>query len=206
MKPRDSERAFFLSGKNVVLSPYSEEAHLTQCWRWINDPEVRRYLNNDKPISLEHERELLRDLTENPAENLFLIIETKRERTPIGTIGLHNINWTNRRAMGGTMIGEDGYWGKGYGTDAKFALLYHAFCTLGFEKVCSSVLAFNGRSLNYLKHTGHREEGRRERQFYRGGVWIDEILLAVFKEDFLPLWEAYDGKPIIPKKEAINAL
>lgn len=192
MRQRESDRAIFLSGKSVVLSPYSEEAHLTQCWRWINDPEVRRYLKNDQPISFERERELLRDLTKNPAENLFLIIETKGGRTPIGTMGLHNINWTHRRAASGAMIGESGYWGKGYGTDAKFALLYHAFCTMGLEKVCSSVLAFNTRSIAYLKKQGYREEGVRKRHIYRGGAWVDDILLAVFKEDFLPLWETYN--------------
>lgn len=183
----------FLSGEKTVLCPYREDKHLELCFNWINDPEVRRFLKNNNPISFEEERGLLRRLTSDPMHNIFLIIETMEKRVPIGTMGLNNINWVHRRAKSGAMIGEKNYWSRGYGTDAKVALLEHAFLTLGLEKICSSVLAFNARSLAYLKKTGYREEGVRKRHIYRNGEWIDDILLAIFKEDFVPLWKARTG-------------
>lgn len=122
------------------------------------------------------------------------MITEKSNHTPIGTIGLHNIDWRNRYCTTGALIGEKEYWGKGYGTEAKLLLLKYAFDTLGLEKICSNVLAINPRSKAYLKKTGYREEGCRRRQFLVDGKKVDDFIMAIFKEDFEPIWKKYCGE------------
>jgi RimJ/RimL family protein N-acetyltransferase len=113
---------------------------------------------------------------------------------PIGTMGIHSINWKDRTATTGALIGEKEYWGKGYGTDAKMTLLDYAFNTLNLRKIMSRVYAFNGRSLAYSLHCGYRVEGRLLRQRYAYGRYWDEIILGLFKSQWLPYWEAYNEK------------
>lgn len=106
-------------------------------------------------------------------------------------MGLHEINWINRNAVTGTLIGEKEHRGKGYGTDAKMLLLDFAFNALGLHKVCSRVFAFNGRSRRYGEKCGYTVEGVLKEQHFHNGEFHDELVMAVFRRDWLPLWEAY---------------
>lgn len=112
-------------------------------------------------------------------------------------MAIHQIDWVNGTATTGAMIGEKEYWGKGYGSEAKMLLLDYAFNRLGLRKICSNVIAFNGRSKRYSEKCGYREEARRKAQFFRDGTYHDEIWLAVFRENWLPLWKKYQKTGVI---------
>ena len=105
----------------------------------------------------------------------------------IGVMGLHQINAKDGTAVTGSFIGEKQYWSKGYGTEAKKLVLGYAFNTLNLRKIRSMVYYFNGRSKRCLEKCGYHQEGVLERQNYRNGKYVDEILMAIFKEDFLKL-------------------
>ncbi len=109
----------------------------------------------------------------------------------IGTVGLHDIKWKDHVATTGAMIGDEENRNRGFGTDAKMTLLDYAFNELNLRKICSSVLSFNERSIGYNLRCGYRIEGVRKQQIFTGGRYWDEVLLAVFREDWVPLWEHY---------------
>ena len=178
----------FLRGQKVILRPLDKERDLDPLQRWINDPEVNQFLLAHRPITPTGEAKWLDGLEER--DDVVLGIETL-DGSFIGTMGLHQFSWKDRIATTGALIGEKRYWGQGYGTDAKMTLLDYAFNTLNLRKICSSVLAFNERSLQYNLHCGYRIEGRRKDQFFRNGQYWDEIILGLFKEDWLPIWERY---------------
>ncbi len=127
----------------------------------------------------------------------MLVVDGK----PIGTMGIHAIDYRHRIATTGALIGESGYWGKGYGSEAKMLLLEYAFNTLNLRKICSEVIAFNERSTKYSLKCGYKIEGTKKLHHYAKGQYWDVIQLAVFREDWLPLWEAFcaehEGKLII---------
>ncbi|HIC94740.1 MAG TPA: N-acetyltransferase, partial [Anaerolineae bacterium] len=89
--------------------------------KWLNDPEVRQYLVMYMPLSMAEEEKWFERQLEDQNSKIFAI-ETE-EGVHIGNIGLHDIDWKNRRAVLGIFIGEKGYWGRGYGSDAIGALL-----------------------------------------------------------------------------------
>ena len=189
-KERNSEdRVVFLRGKKVVLRPLNKKTDLAVCSRWINDPEVNYFLGVYLP-QMESQEEEWFDRVAKGENNIVFAIETI-EGKYIGNIGLHNIDWKDRVAATGTIIGEKEYWGKGYGTDAKMLLLEFAFNTLNLEKICSDVFEFNGRSLNYGKKCGYKEEGRKRSQVFKNGRRWDVIILGVLREEWLPVWEEY---------------
>jgi len=185
----DQKRIVFLRGRKVILRPLNKETDLESCLRWINDQEVGQYIKSSRPTTRKEEEAWFDGLSEKDSE-IILAIETLDGKF-IGTMGIHRINSKDRTAMTGALIGEKEYWGKGYGTDAKMILLDYAFNTLNLRKICSAVIAFNKRSLQYSLHCGYKIEGTKRKQIFRKGKYWDEILLGLFKEDWLPIWRRY---------------
>lgn len=185
-------RVVFLKGKSVSLRPLSKE-DVPRITRWINDPDVRLFLEAYLPQTEKDEEEWLEKLGKSKSTDLVFIIETK-EGVAIGLMGLHGIKWRDRMATTGAVIGEKEYWGKGLGSEAKKLLLDYAFNTLNLRKICSTVIDFNGRSLKYSLKCGYKEEGRLKKHLFRDGDYRDLIQLAVFREDFEPVWKEYQSE------------
>jgi RimJ/RimL family protein N-acetyltransferase len=179
-----------LTGKLVRLRALDERTDLDLITQWVNDPDVMQFVMAVPPLMRVAEEEWLRSLSQDKTGAVFGI-EVLEENKLIGVMGLHNINSRDRGADTGAFIGDKNFWGRGYGSDAKMLQLAHAFETLNLRKVCSSVLAFNARSEGYLKKCGYEREGIRVRQRFRNGKYWDEILLAVFRHKWLPLWKEY---------------
>lgn len=179
----------FLRGKKTILRPISE-SDIPFFIKWINDPEVAKFIARHWPLMELTEKKWLEKKAESD-DSIVLVIETL-EGKPIGIMGIDKIDWVNRTAITGALIGEKAYWGKGFGTDAKMQLLNYAFNTLGLRKICSEVISFNGRSVAYSKKCGYIEEGRKRQQIFREGKCWDMVLLGVFKEEWLPKWQAYN--------------
>jgi len=181
----------FRQGPRVYLRPVSRE-DLPQMQTWVNDPEVTYFLSQRYPMTSEGEVAWYEGLAARKNTDVVLAIVLRRNNKIIGTMGLHHIDHINGLAVTGSVIGEKSCWGKGYGTEAKMLLLDYAFNTLNLRKICSAVLGFNGRSKRCLEKCGYKVEAVREKHFYKNGAYVDEILLAVFKEDFLPLWKKFE--------------
>jgi len=153
---------------------------------WANDSEITQYLQLFLPMSRAAEDSWFESLNKQP-NDVVLGIETK-DGVLIGTMGLHRIDYRHGTATTGAMLGNKEYIGKNYGTDAKMHLLHWAFTTLNLRKVCSEVLASNPRSKRYLEKTGYREVGCRKKHTFVKGEYVDQYIMEIFKEDFLPLW------------------
>lgn len=187
MSDNQKLKVVFLEGKKVNLRPFSKE-DIPTITRWINDPEVREFVTQIFPQTEKQEEEWVnRGLNE---KGITLAIETK-DGILIGSMGLHDIHWADRRVTTGAIIGEKEYWGKGYGTDAKMQVLNYAFNILNLHKICSGVISFNKRSLNYSLHCGYKIEGRRKKHIFKNGKYWALIELGLFKKDWLPIWKKY---------------
>jgi len=96
-----------------------EKEDLDTVLRWVNDEEVTRSLSDALiyPMSRADEIKWLESVSvANPREKVFGIETLNKEL--IGSVGLHTINWVERKAELGIMIGEKQFWGKGYGSDS----------------------------------------------------------------------------------------
>ena len=181
----------FLKGKRLVLRPLLE-ADLPKMLKWINDPEVNQYLSVYAPKMEKDEEDWIERVRKSQNQGSDFVFSIQLiEGECIGNMGIHSISWKDRTATTGALIGEKEYWGKGYGSEAKMLLLDYAFNTLNLRKISSTVIAFNKRSEAYSLKCGYKREGVRVKQHYRNGEYWDEILLALFKEDWLPLWEKF---------------
>lgn len=180
----------FLEGKKVNLRPLDPEKDLEKCHLWVNDPEVRQFIGCQFPTSIGKEKNFLEELNKD-SSNIILGIEVKEGGDLIGVVGLHRINWIDGVANTGTLIGPKDFWGKGFGTDTKMTLLDYAFGTLNLRKICSSAISFNGRSIGHNLKCGYKIEGKRRKQFFRNGKYYDEVLLCIFRNQFLKAQKKY---------------
>ncbi len=174
----------FLVGTKTTLRPVSlSDAPLLI--QWNNDPETRKYLGRRFPLSELDEKawiEKVSTIPKSPSDIVF-IVETLESKETIGIMGLHSIDWVDRNAITGTMLGT-GYRGKGFATDAKFALLGYAFETLGMHKITSRAFSANIKSIEYSKRCGYEVEAILKDDIFREGIWQDITLLACFYENW----------------------
>jgi RimJ/RimL family protein N-acetyltransferase len=173
----------FLTGKKTVLRPVALE-DIRLLTKWMNDPKTRMYLLRRFPLSETDEKtyvEKMRVLSGTPS-NIMMVIESKDTGQAIGTMGLHSINWIDRNAVTGTVIGEEEYRGKGYATDAKMTLLQYAFESLGLHKITSHAFAENTKSIEYSKRCGYKVEAILKEENFRNGKWEDTVSLTCFYE------------------------
>lgn len=180
----------FPVGYKVRLRPLTVE-DAPACMSWMNNPLVTKFLKRQQLISLAEERAWIEGLA-GRQDSITLGMETLGDEPKlIGSIGLHHINFQHGTAGTGTVIGLPEFWGKGYGTDAKMLLLHNAFVQMGLRKVRSSVYDFNAGSLAYARTCGYEEEGRLIQDLWKNGRLVDKVLLAVFRDQWLPLWDRY---------------
>ncbi len=178
-------------GHKTLLRPV-EKSDLPELRKWVNDIETRRFMLNSGPISeIMEERWLEKISVASPELHLAICL---LDGTLLGTMSLHNVDMRHRHATTGSFIGPHEHRGKGYGQDAKMQLLNFAFNEMNLHKVMSRVLAFNKRSAAYSAKCGYKEEARLKEQTFRDGKWHDELILSVFREDWLPLWAEYQKK------------
>ena len=160
-----------------------ERADLPRAVTWFNRPEVRRNLLRLWPMSIVEEEQWFDANSGNAWPRIYAIITSEGEH--IGTVGVHDVDWRSRSAEIGIMIGEPAYWGQGYGTETLRALLRHLFDQMGLNRVMLSVFADNPRAIRCYEKCGFVLEGRLRQAIFRDGSYVDELVMAVLRADYL---------------------
>ncbi|HMO78439.1 MAG TPA: GNAT family protein [Candidatus Paceibacterota bacterium] len=156
---------------------------------WVNDPELRPYLNRSFPVHISEEEDWIKDLPKRKEHHQVWMIVV--DGIPIGTMGLHNINWQNRTATTGAMFGNKAYQNCGIGQQVKMMLLKHAFDRLNLRQIYSEVIGFNARSRAYSEKCGYHLIATLPDDIHYEGRFFDKLILRVRREDWLPLWERF---------------
>jgi diamine N-acetyltransferase len=154
--------------------------------RWFNDPEVRQYLLLYEPMSKAKEERWFEGLLDRKDDFIFAIEAHVDERwVHIGNVGLHGIDWKDRSATFGIVLGEKPYWSQGYGTDAACTMIRFAFQTLNLHRVELEVFDFNPRAMRCYEKAGFRREGTRRQSHFHEGRYCDEHLMSILQDDFV---------------------
>jgi RimJ/RimL family protein N-acetyltransferase len=178
-----------IEGGKVMLTSLSTD-YLPEYRRWINDPEVADFLASiGFPLSMADERQWIERMQRSGEFATHFTIVTK-SGDPIGNIALMDINYQNRNAQLGIMIGEKDHWDKGYGKDAIRTLLDYAFRTLCLNRVELRLNVENERALACYERCGFKLEGRKKGHIFYKGRYCDELIMGILKQD----WEKAKSK------------
>jgi RimJ/RimL family protein N-acetyltransferase len=161
-----------------------EKSDIDEILGWINDGEVMKNLLMRYPVSrYQEEKWIERALDDAVGRNKVFAIETK-EGEYLGGIGLHNINWENRNAEAGIVIGKKEHWNKGYGTDAMMTILDFAFNQMNLHRVYLRVYEYNARGIRSYEKCGFKQEGVLRDDRYTNGEYHHTVMMGILKEEF----------------------
>jgi RimJ/RimL family protein N-acetyltransferase len=140
-----------------------ERDDLDALWRWYNDPEVMYFWTEPYKVMSRAELNARYDgqLSGPGGSSHWLLIAERQidedgdgPGRPIGRIGYVEIDRRHRHAEIALLIGERGYWGRGYGTDAIIAYLGSLFHEANLHKVYLRVEEYNARALRAYERAG----------------------------------------------------
>ena len=171
-----------IPGKRIRLRAI-ERSDIPTFVRWFNDPEVRQYLQMYMPMSQAQEERWFEAQLEDRSGQIFGI-ETL-DGTLIGNIGLQDIDWKDRRAVLGIVIGDKEYWNSGYGTEAITTLLRFSFKQMNLHRIWLRVYAYNQRAIRCYEKCGFKLEGCLRQARFHDGEYYDELIMGVLRDEFL---------------------
>ena len=151
----------YYEGRLVRLRP-PERDDLQLFVSWLKNPALRHYITIRYISDALEERWFegyLNDVSRNPPERLHFVIELLPNAQPIGVISLESINWRDRSAEVGIIIGDPEFWGQGYGTDAMLTILNVGFRWHNLHRIFLHVVKDNNRAIRAYEKCGFRHEG-----------------------------------------------
>jgi RimJ/RimL family protein N-acetyltransferase len=173
-----------MEGKLVRLRAY-EKTDLDALMTWVNDEEVTRNLAAPMiyPLSRAAEENYLREnATASDAERRWAIETLAGEY--LGGISLMTIDWINRSAQVGLVIGSKVNWGKGFGTDAMRVVLRFGFDKMNLHRVWLNVYEFNVRGIKSYEKSGFKREGILRDYRFLDGRYHDSVLMGILEGDY----------------------
>lgn len=175
----------FLKGKNIFLGALSKKDKFEGYLGWINNQDTTLFMGSGRfPLNLEDIKDYIASF--NASKNgMILGIFLNKSSKHIGNITLHQIDWRNRNAEIGVIIGEKSVRGKGYATEAITLIAAHAFNKVNLRKLYAGMVKGNEASKRAFEKVGFKVEGILREHFYLDGKYLDCYRMGLLKKEFL---------------------
>ncbi|HRR19644.1 MAG TPA: GNAT family protein [Ignavibacteriales bacterium] len=172
-----------LIGKYIELRAI-EERDLVLLHKWSNDPEIQYWLGGwHTPTSEIVMKQWFNRVTVDN-NNLRFAIE-HNELGLLGTANLVDINWKDKNAFHGMLLGDKDIRGKGIGVDVVMTIMKYAFEELGLNRIDGSMIEYNTPSLKlYLEKCGWKKEGIKKEWYFRKNRFWDKIIVGITRNEY----------------------
>ncbi|NLK29173.1 MAG: GNAT family N-acetyltransferase [Clostridiales bacterium] len=168
-----------IKGEKVYLRPILK-SDLEYLNKWKNDEGVYRFLGGGfMPISIDQQEKWLDSMIDLTGNNKRFII-CDRQDSPIGMIGLYDINWIHRTCEIGIYIGDKSSYGNGYGKEACILLEDFARDYLNIRKIKLNVVIDNEAAYNMWNVLGYKKVGELVRERFIKGEYHNLIIMEKF--------------------------
>lgn len=168
-------------GEKVILREV-EEDDLDLIVKWRNDPEILKWLFSYLPLCEAKQRKWYEKYLNDDTQQTF-IIKAKEEKTPIGTIGLTDIDYKNQKAELTIIIGEKEYRGRGLGGEALKLLVKFAFNEMNLRKIKALVFSDNVKAIILYEKCGFKEDGTLKDEIYRDDKFRDILIMSIWRRE-----------------------
>jgi RimJ/RimL family protein N-acetyltransferase len=178
------------AGVGLHLLEEADAPHLTE---WMNDPEMRSQQLVSGPITETRIRQFIASLWDRGSGDMpghvgFAVVVP--DAGFVGVVTLKDVSHHHGTAEIKTLVARS-HWNRGIGFVARMLMLRYGFIDLRLRKIRSTIGASNTRSRRCGAKCGYREEGLLRGESYMNGELIDVVLAAIFRDDWLPLWEQF---------------
>lgn len=187
--PKKIDLPVLASSKRLSLTPLHPNQALSFV-KWFNDSEVFGLMRDmDRATNVEEQVQWILESGRDARQQIFAIYH-RPDGELIGDGGFINVNFEDRKAEIGIVIGEKKYWGRGLGTEAIRLLCEYGFDRLRLHNIIAEHYAINPKSLHVFKKVGFQPFGTRLQSRWIGGRLIDvhytQILPGGLRDDLTP--------------------
>ncbi|HET6556540.1 MAG TPA: GNAT family protein [Prolixibacteraceae bacterium] len=121
-----------------------------------------------------------------PGTWIQLVVIKKDDRHLIGDIGVHFHAYDPLHSEIGCTFNCI-YHGQGYATEALKEIMNVLFYQWGKERISASVDPRNNPSIRLMERLGFTKEAHLKESYYIHGIWEDELIFAMLKENWNPI-------------------
>ena len=151
---RSSDEEPVIKGRMIYLRKLEEEDASQEYCNWLNNPLVNKFLMTKK-TTVEELKQYIKKRKSNK-NCLFMGIFLNDTKEHIGNVKLEPINFENKKATLGILIGNKNYWGRGIGTESVKLLVEYAFKNLKLNNINLAVIAENKAAIRCYKKVGFK--------------------------------------------------
>ena len=182
----DRKYARKIIGDNIYLSPISLD-DVEEYTHMVNNNIVSVGLGSAVYASIYcADREL--DVLKNLKTSHNFAVRLIENDELLGNIGFNDIDFVNKSGTLGIMLGNEKYYGKGYGKEALMLLLDYGFSFLNLRNIVLYVFEYNEIAYNLYKKVGFKEVGRIRKRQELMGKFYDSIVMDILNEEFESLY------------------
>lgn len=166
---------------NTIYLRLMEQEDTDLIVKWRNEDFVRKNFIYQKPFTKEGHLHWMETMIKTGKVVQFIICT--KEKRPIGSVYLRDIDMVHRKAEYGIFIGEKDVLSKGCGTEAAKLMIRYAFDILKLHKLMLRVFAGNERARKSYINAGFIQEAYLKDDVYLDGGYRDVILMAVINPE-----------------------
>jgi RimJ/RimL family protein N-acetyltransferase len=176
---------YFWQGEKVRLRPLRIEDAEQSFIDSLDSPSRQLLqLGIELPTSVEFLRSALEKYVGcKDADGVIVFAIENLEGVNVGGLSLHSRDQKNGRFSFGVVVVRQ-HRRKGYAQDAVRILLRYWFWERRYQKCNSACVHTNEASIRLHKELGFVEEGVRRRQWFFDGVYHDDVLFGLTREEF----------------------
>ena len=165
-----------LSYGKISLRPL-EPSDVDLLYRWENDMEIWEISNTKTPFSKHILAQYLLESAKDiyASKQLRLIIQNEKN-IAVGAVDLFDFEPFHLRAGVCILIHKKEERGKGYASDALFALEKYGLEVLGLRQLYANIAADNSSSLQLFEKCGFKKVGTKKQWLKTFSGWKDENL------------------------------
>lgn len=168
----------------IYLRAFEPDDYKTSI-KWRNDDQIWSMLGGTKYfVSSAYEKKWVEDAIFNP-KDIRVAVCLKENDAYIGNAYITDINMLNKTGVSHILIGEKSCWGHGYAAEALRLILGYVFCERGLNRITAYVLKTNTASIRMHEKVGYVIEGTLRQSVFKNGVFQDQIVMSILKDDFV---------------------
>jgi ribosomal-protein-alanine N-acetyltransferase len=180
------KRDVFMRGEKIILKVLTEKDVQESGWYgWFNDAETTEFMQQRYfPNTLDKQLEFYRSDILHSSTKVQLGILPYETPHIIGVVSLSGIDFVNRKAEFGIVIGDTSVRGKGYGTEACALIIKHGFERLSLNKITLGVHAAHKAAIRSYEKAGFRIDGVLREDVLLNGTFHDTVTMSILASEY----------------------
>lgn len=181
-----------LRGNRIYFRELNSNDATEEYCSWLRDPEVNTFLASN-PCSREELQQYI-EQKQKDKNCIFWGIFLNESDTHIGNLKLEPVNFEEKKAVIGILIGKKECWNKGFGTEAITLAVDYCFRELGLEEIALGVVKEHLAAIKAYEKAGFAKQKINEKAITIRGQWHDQLIMVKKKEDGEGILKIGEGK------------